>query len=51
MSLHLPLGDAGDQFVEKFIGYDTVSTKTLGSWVPVPEPDRPIWGVIQLEKS
>lgn len=51
MSLSLPLGDAGDQFVEQFIAYDTVSTKTLGRWTPVQEADRVIWGVIQTDKN
>jgi hypothetical protein len=51
MALPLPLSAAPDLFVESFIGYDEVSTKTLGRWSVVVEADRTITGVIQTDKS
>lgn len=51
MSLPLPLAAAADLFVEKFNAYDTVSTKTLGRWNAVKDPDKVISGVIQTDSE
>ena len=51
MGVPLPLSPGGDQFVEQFIAYDSVSTKNLGRWSEVQEADRPISGVIQTDKT
>lgn len=45
------LAGAADLFIETFIAYDTVSTKTLGRWDAVVEADRTMYGVIQTDKT
>lgn len=51
MSLPLPLANAANLFIEKFVAYNVVWSKTLGQWTGAVEPDRIISGVIQTRKE